>query len=914
MIPSAVSENDRTNVLASGTVFRSQRLLPSGDMRSPGRRAERSTTPSLTWRVGGGVAASAAKAAPARFTAAKAQSNDLVVRMRTSLPQTGRVTQGTQRSPSPLSASATQSGASLSPRSVISRARASARPYAARLPCASPVARSASARASWFGGWPGRRATAARACSRPTSAAPGPARPRRFRGRSAGPSRTPVRSPAGRTGRSTVSRAPARRGRRQASSRRPDPPASSGCTTAPPRPRRRPPARGRRGRSRDRSARHRRAPPRAGPRSARHRPRRRAGKAPPRCPPSRRRARRTAPRPVTGAPPLPRGRRQERRRPARRSAAAPAVRRHIPWRGVPAGSPPRESGVPRSPAGLARRSARRGGGPPRRSEQAPGGVERHRVDRLEAGHPHRLQDLGARGIGVQLLQSTDHPLGPPRLQTAADGAQESPRHQSGARHDLEVLRERQGRERPGLRVVEDHGDQSTRRRAPQRRQDVGGGGDAGGRGERSKLSQDRAADELRRVAGHPGDLEAVERGRRWYPAPAGRQAPDGESARVLRDLEPRLEPHLFLVLKKEGERHESERRVVSGQAPQPPLGRLEVDGMQAAGRPLGGVGGGFREQVHRGLRRGGIAGVAGGADDELLRRIRAGRGGRGRGRREEEDERDDGHPRHGGDLRLSRRGYSRTGSLLASLVIVAAAAAPAPGAPEGRPGAGATAPLLRIEVGDCVLEAPASERGRLEGLARDARTLLPRVEQELGVRAAAPYRITLIPVGPAMDPAVRAVDAQAPPWAAGFIVPAVRAGAIRVAEADRYPYADLSSVLAHEATHMLLYDAAGPGLPRWFGEGVATGIERSWGMRDVLVYSSSILTGRLPPLSELDDAFDASDDRARAAYAASFDFLLWTVITLLALLAGARRRARSRRILEQWQAEDSPPPPDETVH
>src|SRR6266478_5818970 len=91
MIPSAVSENDRTNVLASGTVFRSQRLLPSGDRRSPGRRADRSTTPSLTWRVGGGVAGSAAKAAPARFTAAKAQSNDLIVLMRTSLPQTGRV-------------------------------------------------------------------------------------------------------------------------------------------------------------------------------------------------------------------------------------------------------------------------------------------------------------------------------------------------------------------------------------------------------------------------------------------------------------------------------------------------------------------------------------------------------------------------------------------------------------------------------------------------------------------------------------------------------------------------------------------------------------------------------------------------------------------------------------------------------
>jgi len=41
---------------------------------------------------------------------------------------------------------------------------------------------------------------------------------------------------------------------------------------------------------------------------------------------------------------------------------------------------------------------------------------------------------------------------------------------------------------------------------------------------------------------------------------------------------------------------------------------------------------------------------------------------------------------------------------------------------------------------------------------------------------------------------------------------------------------------------------------------------------------------------------------------------LWTGITLLALLAGARRRARTRRILEAWQAEEEPAPPEETVH
>src|SRR2546425_28312 len=287
--------------------------------------------------------------------------------------------------------------------------------------------------------------------------------------------------------------------------------------------------------------------------------------------------------------------------------------------------------------------------------------------------------------------------------------------------------------------------------------------------------------------------------------------------------------------------------------------------------------------------------------------------------------------------------------------------------PPEPPGSG----WVGIEVGACVLEAPAESAGRLRELAERARVILPRIEAELSARPAGPYRIILIPPGharlpvPPGGPDPRVLDSQAPSWAAGYVIPERRLGAIRVAGAESYPYSDLASVLAHEATHMLLYDAGGPGLPRWFGEGVATGIERSWGMRDVLVYSSSLLTGRLPALADLDAAFDASDDRARAAYAAAFDFMLWTVktfgngvvrdivrqtavrpfpeawraatglslerseaqwrrgslllyrwvpgltgttalwigITLLALLAGARRRARSRRILERWEIE-----------
>ncbi len=298
-----------------------------------------------------------------------------------------------------------------------------------------------------------------------------------------------------------------------------------------------------------------------------------------------------------------------------------------------------------------------------------------------------------------------------------------------------------------------------------------------------------------------------------------------------------------------------------------------------------------------------------------------------------------------------------------SLVVLAAGARVG-----GARAAAADAPDERVtaQVGRCTLEAPAAQRAQLEALAGRAETLLPRVEAELGVRPAAPYRIILIPPGRPRGPDLIALDAEAPPWAAGFLIPARRLGAIRIARADSYPYADLASVLSHEATHMLLHDAAGDALPRWFGEGVATGVERDWGMRDVLVYTSSLLTGVLPELSELDAAFDASDDRARTAYAASFDFLLWTVrrygdnvvrdiireagrrpfpeaweaatgsplarseaewrrgslllyrwvpaltgstalwigITFLALMAGARRRARSRAILERWEVEE----------
>ncbi len=157
-------------------------------------------------------------------------------------------------------------------------------------------------------------------------------------------------------------------------------------------------------------------------------------------------------------------------------------------------------------------------------------------------------------------------------------------------------------------------------------------------------------------------------------------------------------------------------------------------------------------------------------------------------------------------------------------------------------GPAGAAPMVRRVIGSCTLEAPGEHAATLQALADDVQSILPRIEAELGVRPAAPYRILLIPPGVVSDPEIAAIDAAAPRWAAGFVLPQLRIGAIRMARAGHYPYGDLAAVFTHEATHILLRDAVGSNLPRWFNEGVATGVERAWGLRDIFVFSSSLLT------------------------------------------------------------------------
>jgi hypothetical protein len=276
----------------------------------------------------------------------------------------------------------------------------------------------------------------------------------------------------------------------------------------------------------------------------------------------------------------------------------------------------------------------------------------------------------------------------------------------------------------------------------------------------------------------------------------------------------------------------------------------------------------------------------------------------------------------------------------------------------------------RVRIGLCSLEAPAGAEPALRSLASRAWDILPQVESDLGVHPAARYRIILIPPAASRDSELIRLEAAAPEWAAGYLIPEQRIGAIRVAEAARYPYGTLEAVLAHEAAHMLIHDAAGERVPLWFNEGVATWQGRRWSLEDMMVYTTSLLTSDLPKLAALDSSFHGSAGEAQLAYAASFAFVSWNVhrhgrdlvrtvlrdsrsgsfaktwlaatgttldrseaawrresliryrwipiltasstlwigITLLAMVAGVRKRARARRLREQWDREDQAAP------
>jgi hypothetical protein len=225
----------------------------------------------------------------------------------------------------------------------------------------------------------------------------------------------------------------------------------------------------------------------------------------------------------------------------------------------------------------------------------------------------------------------------------------------------------------------------------------------------------------------------------------------------------------------------------------------------------------------------------------------------------------------------------------------------------------------------------------------------------------APVRVVLVPEA---APLAR----QTPRWISGFAVGAEGVVVLFPERVPSYPYDSLDALLAHEVAHVMLYRAAaGHPLPRWFQEGVAlmaardlrfadrerllvggvsgvppstAAVERAFAGEGYAVDTAYAIAGALAhelvrrhgrdavariaaeaaagrPFPE---AFAAATGEPLSGFEAAFwrrfrflyrwvPFLtsgsaLWLVVTGLAVLAIARRRARDAELRRRWAEEE----------
>jgi hypothetical protein len=207
-----------------------------------------------------------------------------------------------------------------------------------------------------------------------------------------------------------------------------------------------------------------------------------------------------------------------------------------------------------------------------------------------------------------------------------------------------------------------------------------------------------------------------------------------------------------------------------------------------------------------------------------------------------------------------------------------------------------------------------------------------------------------------------------PRWIAGFAIGASDLVVLFPARSPTYPDSTLEDVLRHEIAHVLIWRAArGRPVPRWFDEGLAMAVERERGFEDQTQLVYQLMTSSRANLEGISGLFRGGQSDQTRAYAfagaivhdvlqqygptacaeilsrvgrgRTFEeafsdvtgltpdgleeefwhrqrfwttwvsilgssTMLWSVVTLLALLAIYMRRRRNRQIEERWAKED----------
>lgn len=263
---------------------------------------------------------------------------------------------------------------------------------------------------------------------------------------------------------------------------------------------------------------------------------------------------------------------------------------------------------------------------------------------------------------------------------------------------------------------------------------------------------------------------------------------------------------------------------------------------------------------------------------------------------------------------------------------------------------------------ELILVDPGSTIDQEEILAQVTGEDLARMMRAVGLRdPGPPIRIRIVAEG---SPEAR----LPPSWSVAYAFGASGQIVLIPSRVPAYPDDRLTGVLRHEIAHVLIARAAGrQEVPRWFNEGLSIIISREWRLNDhAQLLVANLRRGELS-LDELDRQFYGGAHSAGSAYALSAAFVrflldqyghgtaalilrgvasgqsfesasrralgvplstaleayddhldlwhkwipilssgttLWTFITLLALWAFRRRRARDLEIRERWLEEE----------
>lgn len=112
-----------------------------------------------------------------------------------------------------------------------------------------------------------------------------------------------------------------------------------------------------------------------------------------------------------------------------------------------------------------------------------------------------------------------------------------------------------------------------------------------------------------------------------------------------------------------------------------------------------------------------------------------------------------------------------------------------------------------------------------------------------------------------------------PPWVAGYAFGEQGVIVLLPARTPTYPESSMEELLRHEVAHVLVARAAGGrSLPRWFHEGLAMIAGLSWGFDDRSQLTLALVANGAVPLEQVERQFAAGPSAVQRAYAVSGAF------------------------------------------